>query len=120
MTPLDIYKAYPRQIARLDALKAIEKAVVRLMGGERDGTTLTRSYALATLMKAVAEYARSTCGKEREFIPYPATWFNRGQYLDEPEIPAATEASLGMYRGPDCNTPEEWEQIRQKVNRRTN
>lgn len=73
-TPIEsIYDAYPRKQGKQDALKAIAKAVkiagaVRLL--ER-----TQAYASATALWS---------DDDRQFIPHPATWFNRGSYDDDP------------------------------------
>lgn len=70
-----IYQAYPRKIAKQAALKAIEKALKRLEGpGE-----------VAYLLAVTREYAQSPAGNNGEYTPYPATWFNRSSYLDDPK-----------------------------------
>jgi hypothetical protein len=73
VSPETIYEAYPRKVAKQDALKAISRAMqavpaIRLL--ER-----TQSFAAA-----VARWGPD----DRTFIPHPATWFNRGSYDDDP------------------------------------
>jgi hypothetical protein len=65
-----IYAEYPRKVARKDAIAAIRKAMVTV--GFTDLLAKTRAYA-----QAVA-------GKDAQYIPHPATWFNRESYNDDP------------------------------------
>jgi hypothetical protein len=80
---LAIYQAYPRKVARLAALKAIAKAVTYL--AQWDG--ISPIEARRKLYKATLLYARSPDGQnpDRTKIPHPATWYNRGSYLDDPK-----------------------------------
>lgn len=67
-----IYKAYPRHIGKKAALKAIAGAM--------------RGIPSSDLLKLTMEYAKQVTkwsAKEREFVPHPSTWFNRGSYLDD-------------------------------------
>ena len=69
-----IYAAYPRKVGRQDAIKAIRNAL-RLVSAHE-------------LLKAVNAYADATTrwpAADRQFIPHPATWFNRGSYQDDPK-----------------------------------
>jgi hypothetical protein len=61
------WKTYPRRVAKKAAEKAFRKV-------ERDGEV-----TLDGLLAAV----RRIKAREAQFIPYPATWLNAGQYLDE-------------------------------------
>lgn len=74
VTAEDIYQAYPRKIAKKAAIKAITLALKT----ENAAAILekTKAYKLAT-DKWTAE--------ESQFIPHPATWFNRGSYADDPK-----------------------------------
>lgn len=68
-----IYSAYPRKVAKLEALTAITKAL--------------QNTDAETLLKATKAYAAavSRWPKDRhQFIPMPATWFNGGRYMDDP------------------------------------
>ncbi len=64
-----IYKAYPRRVAKVDAIKSILKAFKEITPAE--------------LLDAVRKYALSCRGKDAKFIPHPATWFNGGRWADE-------------------------------------
>lgn len=69
-----IYQAYPRKIAKNSALKAIGKALGKV--------------AAEKLLSATLAFAAATerwPEDDKRFIPYPATWFNRGSYDDDPK-----------------------------------
>lgn len=72
VTGAEIYKAYPRHVAPDDAMKAIAKAAKK----KPMAILLERTIAYAAAMKKA--------GTEKQFIPYPATWFNAGRYDDDP------------------------------------
>ncbi len=65
-----IYQAYPRKVAKPDALRAIRRALSRIADPEL--LRLTRAYASA----------RST--SDPRFTPHPATWFAGNRFLDDP------------------------------------
>ena len=77
-----IYGAYPRKIARKDALKAIAGAL----------KLKPAAYLLEKTMAYAAAVASWPSG-EHQFIPHPATWFNRGSYDDNPEEWKRTHAT---------------------------
>lgn len=64
-----IYDAYPRKAARKSAIKAISKAL--------------KSISAESLLEKTRAYASSVSGKDPNYIPYPATWFNGERYLDQ-------------------------------------
>ena len=66
---LTLYKAYPRHVGPVFAYKAISKAL----------SVKPFDYLLA----AVNRFSKTQQGKDPEFIPHPATWFNAGRYDDE-------------------------------------
>lgn len=70
-----VYAAYPRKVAKADALKAIRKALNALKKANKD---------IEWLIGQVEAYAASPAGKAGHFTPHPATWFNRGSYDDDP------------------------------------
>lgn len=75
-----IYALYPRKKAPLAAKKAIGRAIDRLKGREPDPVTYllerTRLYSLA-----VAMWPQD----DRQYCPYPASWFNAGSYDEDPK-----------------------------------
>lgn len=68
----EIYQAYPKHEGKLDALKAIEKAI------------LSNGHDSAWYLERVKAFALQARGSDPKYIPYPATWFNKGHYYDEP------------------------------------
>lgn len=85
VTAESVYDAYPRKVARQDALKAIVKAM-KVVDPDR----------LLERTKAFAEATTRWSDGDLQFIPHPATWFNRGSYDDDPTTwersnPAARE-----------------------------
>ena len=70
----DIYAAYPRKVGKQRAIKAIQKA--------------GKDVGMDKLLKAVKAYAEATSRwpeADKQYIPFPATWFNRGSYEDDPK-----------------------------------
>lgn len=66
-----LYEAYPRKIAKSDAEKAIKRALAR--------------EKFPVLLEAVQEFAKVNANKERQYLPYPATWFNASRWTDDRE-----------------------------------
>ncbi len=69
-----IYAAYPRKVAPRDAHRAIEKAL--------------QNTPAVDLLAAVVKYAEAVAQwspEDRGFIPYPATWFNKERYREDPQ-----------------------------------
>jgi len=66
----EIYQAYPKKVAKPEALRAIAKAVAA------DGFdhVLKRTRMFGTV-----------CNKPRQFVPNPSTFFNQRRYADDPE-----------------------------------
>lgn len=83
MNPLahSIYSAYPRKLAPKNAEKSILKALKELQ--EEEGISLLEAHQ--RLLEATMEYAVRVKDKERKFVPHPATWFNRGDHLCDPD-----------------------------------
>lgn len=72
---LEIYDAYPKKVAKSDAIRAIVRALDRV--------------EFAVLLKKVQEYAAASAGHPDDgtVIPglkYPATWFNKDCWEDDP------------------------------------
>lgn len=72
-----IYQAYPRKEAKQSAIKAILKALDHGDVTERAAYMLSKTRAYAD---AVAKWPAD----ERQYVPHPATWFNRGSFDDDP------------------------------------
>ena len=69
----DWWKLYPRRVAKRDA----EKKFTRLIKTAWDYSTLCENTS------AWASYWEST---DTQFIPYPSTYLNRGQWEDPPPV----------------------------------
>lgn len=67
-----IYSAYPRKVGRKAAINAIRSAL-RVKTPEQ----------LLEAVKAYSEAVDRWPASERNFVPHPATWFNRGSYDDD-------------------------------------
>lgn len=71
-----IYSLYPRKVGRVAALKAITKI---LSESEPE-----MELKLAERTAAYAEAVKRWPIEELQFVPHPATWFNRGSFDDDP------------------------------------
>ncbi len=79
-----LYSKYPRKQAKVDGIKAIEKAIVTVSKRDFDGD---EKAAADWLGGKQDQYARSAQGSrpEKNLIPLPTKWFNGGRYDDDPE-----------------------------------
>ncbi len=77
-TAEDIYRAYPKHVGKIAAIKAIGKAIERI---EVRIDNCTPGW----LLGRVEAYAATRKGHPRRFTPNPTTWFNQGRYDDDPE-----------------------------------
>jgi hypothetical protein len=104
-----IYQQYPRKVGKRSALKSIDNAIVRLFDGELAGVKMTWEQAEEYLISRTRLFANSPAGQKGSYTPYPATFFNRGSYMDSPEEWWAEgvterdrnnrrEASIGVWR----------------------
>lgn len=92
------YAAYPKRVDRKDAERAFAK--VRAAG----------EIGFPDLLVATQAYATAVKGTEKQFIKAPATWLNKGGYLDERQ-PAASAAPIAEpTRSPATFTEAEWAQ----------
>jgi uncharacterized protein YdaU (DUF1376 family) len=78
-----LYKLYPRKRDKLDAKKAIRKAVGLVVAGDPDHPAMPLEGALNYLAQRITLYARCVQGHDRNYIPYPASWFNAGSFWDD-------------------------------------
>lgn len=65
-----IYGVYPRKVGRPVALRAIARAIAKV--------------GFAELLNRTAAFAAAVAGKDPQFIPHPATWFNQERFADDP------------------------------------
>ena len=73
-----IYAAYPRQVGKEAARRAIAKAVVAISDRGEENPHLW-------LLNRVTLFSGSRAGRAGKFCPHPATWFNAGRYDDNQE-----------------------------------
>ena len=104
-----VYAAYPRHVGKRNAIQAIEKAADVLLR-ERKSHLNSRLNALSFLKERASAFAASRAGQRGQMTPHPATWFERGSYMDDPEeweylndyeLKQATnqrEANVGVFR----------------------
>jgi len=99
-----ILRAYPRKEAPVPARKAIRAQHALLMKGsviKADGSTtpgMTSEEAAAYLLERTRAYAAhpktlATLARDPKYIPYPATWFNRGSYTADEYGAEPTQAT---------------------------
>ena len=67
---VEFWSLYPRKVNKKAALKAWDKA--------------TKETPAEHIIGAAEMYAASDIAADGEFIPHPATWLNKGGYLDDP------------------------------------
>jgi len=74
-----IFSAYPKQIAKPTALKAINQAL--------------NNYSVEFLLERTTAYAaaRANCDDHPKFTPHPATWFRDERFNDDPSHWAAKQ-----------------------------
>jgi uncharacterized protein YdaU (DUF1376 family) len=78
-----LYKLYPRKREKLEAKKAIRKAVGVVMAGDPDHPAMPLEDALNYIAERITLYARYVQGCDPKYIPYPASWFNAGSFWDD-------------------------------------
>lgn len=78
-----LYNLFPRKRDKLDAKKAIRKAVGVVMAGDADHPAMQLDDALNYLAQRITLYAQSVQSRDLNFIPYPASWFNAGSFWDD-------------------------------------
>ncbi len=95
-----LYSLYPRKRDKLDAKKAIRKAVSVVMAGDADHPALPLEEALDYLAQRVTLYARCVQGCDPNYLPYPASWFNAGSFWDD------ERDWNSKYRGKNTSAPQ--------------
>lgn len=80
---LDWYAAYPRKVGREKAFQAWKKAI-----------KLVSEDALMAKTRAFAEH-HTKAGTDKQYIPHPTTWLNRGGWDDELTIRAGNTGGGG-------------------------
>ena len=84
-----IYQEYPKKKNKPDAIKAILKAM--------------KGTAPQVLLERTRQYSAAITWKESQFIPYPATWFNKGGFDDDPASWAKPSTSKNSNKPTNAN-----------------
>jgi hypothetical protein len=91
----EFYAAYPRHLDRKDAERAWSKAI--------------KTHPPDQIIDAAKRYAAACRGKDAKFIKYPATWLNKGGYLDEPDhLRLVAGGEQAIHRDPKTGRAVEW------------
>ena len=92
------WAAYPRRVGKLDALKAYERA--------------RKLDSAENILAGVAKYKRHLPDEAR-FVCHPATWLNKGRWMDEYEVvveqPAKADwfAECAQTHGGECGLSQQ-------------
>ncbi len=89
--PEEIYEAYPKKVAKPEALKAIKKALKKVDA--------------STLLEKTKAYAETVNGSDRQFVPNPATWFNGERYNDSADTWAVKSFASANHRNQPVGLP---------------
>jgi hypothetical protein len=76
-----LYKLYPRKRDKLAA--KINKAIAVVIAGDPDHAAMPLEEALNYIAQRITLYAHCVQGRDRDYIPYPASWFNAGSFWDD-------------------------------------
>tara|TARA_Y100000361_G_scaffold152757_1_gene172958 strand:+ start:937 stop:1692 length:756 start_codon:yes stop_codon:yes gene_type:complete len=104
-----IYSMYPRRVGKggkNGAIASITKAL--------------KSNSFEKLLERTKQYAEMVADKEKQFIPYPSTWFNQERYNDDPDEWMDNEAKQKKinqlkHRLEYETDPATWEQLKQQI-----
>ena len=99
----DWYSIYPRPKQRQDAVRAYRRVVP---------DRITQSELLERTRNFAAHHKAHTSADRWHYIPYPASWLNRGGYLDAVSPPAPKAPELMQIeepsRSPSTFTERDW------------
>ena len=76
------WSRYPRPVGKKVAHTAFTKAYLSLAADDRIPTR----DAAQRIVDRATEFAKSSRGKEQQYLPHPSTWLNQGRYLDNPTL----------------------------------
>jgi len=77
----EVFKIYPRRVGKKAAINRIREAM--------------HDHGYEFILEKTIAYAKAREGQPLEFTPHPATWYNQGRYLDEPDTWAVTGSQSG-------------------------
>jgi hypothetical protein len=113
-----LYDLYPRKRDKLDAKKAIRKAVAVVMHGDPEHTAMPLDDALDYLAQRVTLYAK--CVQGSGFIPYPATWFNAGSFWDDERDWSKLQRESKTHLAPAQGLPADYVPASEEIKRERN
>ena len=89
----DFWEAYPRRLGKVDAENAFRKA--------------TKTATIEEILNAIQSQKQTDAWIKDggQFIPYPATWLNKGHWMNE------VEGQTKAPKPPEIPAPDGWEQI---------
>ena len=92
---LAIYDAYPRKTAKQMGLRAIEKAI-------------KKGHSPEMLLEKTNLYAQKMSWQDKQYIPFPSTWFNQERFLDDPSAwEAPSSNNNGRYSSQRKLSPDQ-------------
>jgi hypothetical protein len=91
------YSVYPKKKAKQEALRAFNKVLGSGLISFPALIERTRAFAVATNWAALSK-------RDRQFIPYPASWLNDGSYDDELDSGVPVPAAID----PRSFTDDQW------------
>tara|TARA_R100000808_G_scaffold21744_1_gene47030 strand:- start:1170 stop:1889 length:720 start_codon:yes stop_codon:yes gene_type:complete len=104
-----IYSEYPRHVAKGGPKGAIASIVksLKLVGFEK-------------LLNRTKLYAEVTAEKEKEFIPYPSTWFNQERFNDDPDEWVSSREQGSRFEKLEHqlkyeSDPKKWQELKDKL-----
>lgn len=82
----EFWDVYPRRVGKAAALRAFRKAL--------------KQADVQVILEGARRYAADPNLPEKQFIPHPSTWLNRGSWDDEP-LPQREQPSQSVDSSPD-------------------
>ena len=76
----EIYKAYPRKVAKPVAIRAIKKHLTKI--------------GFVELMNKTEQFAKAVEGSDPQYIPHPSTFYNQERFNDDPESWTVSQGSV--------------------------
>ncbi len=96
----EIYRLFPRKVAKPEALKAIQKALTKI--------------SFHDLMQKTQAFASARNG-DVAFCPHPATWFNQERYNDDPSTWTSSHVSNSSPQCLKMSWPHDWREAQRQV-----
>jgi hypothetical protein len=95
-----LYQLFPLKVGKIAAKKALRKATAQVMHGDADHPPMPLAEALDYLADRLRLYGRCVQGRDRKYIPHPATWFNEGRFWDDEQTWKVGDSKNGVPKTP--------------------